>query len=118
LPDGFEHLAPHNLITFKSHKEPLDGWTLNELVETSQLLRLLFNRYQQEGENMPDLLEEVTRQAIDELLRTLPPEELLKRVSVEDRLKGVTPDELLSALPSEMREALRQRLKDNSSDTN
>ena len=32
LPDGFEDLATHNLITFKSYQEALGGWTLNELV--------------------------------------------------------------------------------------
>ncbi|MCC7422520.1 MAG: hypothetical protein IT428_19750 [Planctomycetaceae bacterium] len=32
LPDGFEDFAPHNLITFKSHQESLDGWTLAELI--------------------------------------------------------------------------------------
>ncbi len=32
LPDGFEDLAEHNLITFKSHQEALDGWALCELV--------------------------------------------------------------------------------------
>src|SRR5439155_21680647 len=32
LPDGFEDLAAHNLVTFKSYQEALDGWTLNELV--------------------------------------------------------------------------------------
>jgi hypothetical protein len=31
LPDGFEDLGPHNLITFKSYQEALDGWTLHEL---------------------------------------------------------------------------------------
>jgi hypothetical protein len=31
LPDGFEDLAAHNLITFKSHQEALDGWALCEL---------------------------------------------------------------------------------------
>ncbi|HYT87262.1 MAG TPA: hypothetical protein VEL76_00950 [Gemmataceae bacterium] len=31
LPDGLEDLAPHNLITFKSHHEPLDDWALKEL---------------------------------------------------------------------------------------
>ena len=25
LPDGFEDLAPHNLLTFKSHQEALDA---------------------------------------------------------------------------------------------
>lgn len=32
LPDGFEDLAGHNLLTFKSHQEALDAWTLWELV--------------------------------------------------------------------------------------
>src|SRR5437667_1794904 len=31
LPDGLDNLAPHNLITFKSHHEALDDWTLKEL---------------------------------------------------------------------------------------
>jgi hypothetical protein len=32
LPDGLEGLRPHNLMTFKSHHEALDGWALKELV--------------------------------------------------------------------------------------
>jgi hypothetical protein len=32
MPDGFEELAAHNLITFKSHREPLTSFALNELV--------------------------------------------------------------------------------------
>lgn len=32
LPDGFEDLAEHNLVTFKSHREALDGWALCEFV--------------------------------------------------------------------------------------
>jgi hypothetical protein len=32
LPDGFEDLAGHNLLTFKSHQEALDAWALWELV--------------------------------------------------------------------------------------
>jgi hypothetical protein len=31
LPDGFDDLAPRNLLTFKSYCEPLDDWTLKEL---------------------------------------------------------------------------------------
>src|SRR5438876_2396389 len=31
LPDGLQDLAAHNLITFKSHQEPLDDWALKEL---------------------------------------------------------------------------------------
>lgn len=32
LPDGFEDLAKHNLITFKSYQEVLNEWTLWELI--------------------------------------------------------------------------------------
>ncbi|QTA78205.1 Uncharacterized protein dnl_04220 [Desulfonema limicola] len=31
LPDGLENLAAHNLLTYKSHQEALNGWTLYEL---------------------------------------------------------------------------------------
>lgn len=32
LPDGLDDLAAHNLLTFKSHQEALDGWALHELI--------------------------------------------------------------------------------------
>ena len=32
LPDGFDNLRPHNLLTYKSKQEPLDGWALHELI--------------------------------------------------------------------------------------
>jgi hypothetical protein len=32
LPDGMDNLAPHNLITFKSHHEALDAWPIKELI--------------------------------------------------------------------------------------
>ena len=32
LPDGFDDLAAHNLLTFKSHQEALDGWAMWELI--------------------------------------------------------------------------------------
>jgi len=32
LPDGLDNLGPHNLLTFKSFREALDGWALDELV--------------------------------------------------------------------------------------
>ena len=31
LPDGLESLRAHNLLTYKSKQEPLDGWALHEL---------------------------------------------------------------------------------------
>src|SRR5207244_8559002 len=32
LPDGLDDLAAHNLITFKSRHEALDGWAMKELL--------------------------------------------------------------------------------------
>jgi hypothetical protein len=32
LPDGLDDLVEHNLVTFKSHQEPLDDWALKELI--------------------------------------------------------------------------------------
>lgn len=32
FPDGLENLARHNLLTYKSIRQPLTGWTLDELI--------------------------------------------------------------------------------------
>lgn len=32
MPDGFEFLAPYNLVTFKSYQEVLDEWAMLELI--------------------------------------------------------------------------------------
>ena len=221
LPDGFEELTAHNLLTFKSHQEALDGWALWELVghfvnyrkqvspsaqillpeddfrlfavcarfphnlaqqvaltplrhgvyevqglalrirvivvnqlplqehnamlhlfsareellrygrehyrphspETSTLLYDLFTVYS-EDPDMSDKLKEYVRQRIDELLASLPAEELRKRLSVEERLKGLSVEERLKGLsaeevvrglPPETLEALARQLKDNGS---
>jgi hypothetical protein len=204
LPDGFGDLAGHNLVSFKSYQEALDGWALNELVghyvnyrkqaspsmqdllpeadfrlfavcvrfpqaltrqtavaavqpgvyearhftgpirllvvhelpqeehnallhlfsarpdllrygaehyrlrseETSTLLLQLFQRYRLEARLMPDALEQFAEETIEELLRTLPAERLLKRLSVDD---------LLRALPPETRAELARRLKEDDS---
>ncbi len=41
LPDGLEGLRPHNLMTFKSRHEPLDGWAIKELVHHDVAYRKL-----------------------------------------------------------------------------
>jgi hypothetical protein len=41
LPDGPGPLAPHNLLTFKSHRETLDGWAMKELIGDSVAYRKL-----------------------------------------------------------------------------
>jgi hypothetical protein len=62
--------------------------------ETSSLLRLLFRTSAQEILDMPDLLEELTRQTIEELLRELPAEKRLEGLSPEERVKGLSPETL------------------------
>jgi hypothetical protein len=32
LPDGLDDLVAHNLITFKSYRQPLDAWAMKELI--------------------------------------------------------------------------------------
>jgi hypothetical protein len=75
--------------------------------ETSTLLFDLFERYQAEAEAMPDALEEFTRQTIDRILKGLSKEKRLELI------REVPVDDLLAALSPEMREALKQRLKDD-----
>jgi hypothetical protein len=41
LPDGLEGLRPHNLLTFKSHHEPLDDWAMKGLVGADVAYRKL-----------------------------------------------------------------------------
>src|SRR5437764_8982656 len=52
LPDGFEDLAAHNLVSFKSYQEALDGWALNELIGH------YVNYRKQASPSMQDLLPE------------------------------------------------------------
>lgn len=71
--------------------------------ETSTLLMRLYHRYRKEELIMPDALEELTQQTIDELLASLPAERLLKVVSDKDRLEGVSVEKRLEGVPVEKR---------------
>ena len=42
VPDGFDNLAAHNLITFKSHQQTLDGKSMDELIGHSVNYRKIF----------------------------------------------------------------------------
>ena len=44
LPDGMEDLAPHNLVTFKSHREWLYDWVMKELIGHYVAYRKLVSR--------------------------------------------------------------------------
>ena len=43
VPDGFDNLANHNLITFKSHQQTLDGKSMDELIGHSINYRKVFS---------------------------------------------------------------------------
>jgi hypothetical protein len=73
--------------------------------ETSTLLYELFKAYS-EDLTMADKLKEFVQQSIDELLKSLPPEE---------RLKGLSADEVARALPPETLEDLARRFNANGS---
>jgi hypothetical protein len=71
--------------------------------ETSTLLLQLFERYRLEARLMPDPLQQLAEETINELLPRLP---------VEWHLKGLSVDELLAGMSLEFRAALAERLKD------
>lgn len=52
LPDGFDDLGAHNVVTFKSYQESLDGWALCELVSH------YVNTRKQRSPSLKDLLPE------------------------------------------------------------
>ena len=56
--------------------------------ETSSLLLKLLQAYSEEPD-MPDKLKEFVRETIDELLKSLPAEELRKRLSPEERITEI-----------------------------
>ena len=84
LQYGKEHYRPHS-------------------PETSTLLYQLFKAYSEESD-MADQLKEFVRKSIDELLASLP---------AEERLKGLSADEVIRALSPETLEALARQLKAN-----
>jgi hypothetical protein len=81
--------------------------------ETSSLLVELFKTYSEDAA-MSDKLKDFVRQSIDELLKSLSPEELRNRLSVEERLKGLSADEVARGLPPEILEEVR-KIKTNGS---
>ncbi len=210
LPDGLENLGRYNLLTYKSLREPLDGWTLDELVghyvnyrkqisnaverllpvddfrlyavstrepeklatavslmslkegvydvqwgsqrvrvivlsqvaknernaiwqlfsgiaekvqfgashyhwrqpDTSTIIKDLYQYYQVEGIAMPytlnDYYKDFTRRHLDWLTK----EELLAKLSIEDRLKGLPPEEIEAYL-KKLRQRKRKKSKKN-----
>lgn len=70
---------------------------------TSSLLYKLFTAYNEEL-TMSDKLKDFVRQTLDELFANMP---------VEERLKGLSAEEIVRALSPEVREELARQLKAN-----
>ncbi len=77
--------------------------------ETSTLLLQLYQRHKQEGEIMPDQLEELYRETVDRLLKELPVEKRLEGLSAEQRVQGLSVEQLLKGLsPEQLRELVEK----------
>jgi hypothetical protein len=81
LPDGFENLAAHNLVSFKSYQEALDGWSLNELVGH------YVNYRKQASPSMQDLLPETDFRLFAVSVRF--PRDLARQVALTSVQPGV-----------------------------
>jgi hypothetical protein len=81
LPDGFEELAAHNLVTFKSHQEALDGWAVLELIGH------YVNYRKQSSPSMQNLLPEGDYRLFAVCARF--PQQLAQRVALSTRREGV-----------------------------
>ena len=107
---------PHNamLHLFSAHKDLAEYGARHYRpysAQTSKLLYQLLERYQKEGLPMPITLEELCRETEREILAKTPPEKLLQMLSVEQRLAGLSAEDMLKALTPEVREALLRGLK-------
>ena len=87
------------------------------------LLYKLLEAYSEETD-MSDKLKEFVRQTMAEMVKKLPPEERLKGLSVDDlrqqltvaqRLEGLSAEDVLRALPPETLQALTRQFKANGS---
>lgn len=65
---------------------------------------------------MPDMLEELTRKTIEEILKSLPAEERLKGLSADERLEGISEGEFLANLSPQKRAALARLLKEDATE--
>lgn len=81
LPDGFEDLAAHNLVTFKSYQEALDEWALYELVGH------YVNYRKQVSPSMQELLPETDFRLFAVCARY--PEGLVQRIALTPVREGV-----------------------------
>jgi len=97
LPDGFTPLANHNLISFKSHQDTFDSWTVQEL---TGIVDNLISMYRKEDTSMATTLEELNQKLLNEALEKASVKDLLKRLTVAQRLEGLPTEEIEAFLRS------------------
>ncbi len=81
LPDGLHDLTTHNLITFKSHRQPLDDWAIKELIGH------YVNYRKQVSPSLDDLLPEEEFRLYAVCARF--PQNLARAVELEETQPGV-----------------------------
>ena len=81
LLDGLENLAPHNLLTYKSLREPLNEWAIEELIGH------YVNYRKQISPSIDDLLPETDFQLY--AVSTRYPHNLSDNITIENLTKGV-----------------------------
>jgi hypothetical protein len=81
LPDGFDNLSTHNLLTFKSYQEALDAWALCELIGH------YVNYRKQVSPSFQDLLPETDFRLFAVCARF--PKKLARQVALTKLRKGV-----------------------------
>jgi hypothetical protein len=81
LPDGMAPLASHNLISFKSHRDTFDTWSMLELIA------YYVNYRKQASADPDDLLPEAEFRLFGIVARF--PESLAKQIALEEQQPGV-----------------------------
>jgi septum formation topological specificity factor MinE len=69
----------------------------------NSIINKICKAYQAEGIDMPYTMEDFKREVRDEILDTTPPDELAKRLSTRDKLRGLTAKDRLQGLTAKDR---------------
>jgi len=77
--------------------------------DTSTIINQLFECYQLEGIPMPYTLEDFRRDFTRDQLDLLPPEEILRRFTAEQRLEGLSPEEIRAFLERQEKPRKKRR---------
>ncbi len=110
MPEAEQHLV-WNLFSGDPARIATALLRLQPRVQTwSSLLNDLLSYYELEGMAMPYTMEDYERDAQERLLNRMTPARLLQHLSVEQRLAGLTPEQVLARMPlDEIERYLKKR---------